>query len=53
MYRVYYGPHLKACCNTPVEAGNYAKILFLARGRSLSVRIYSPRGFSIKYEDKR
>lgn len=53
MYRVYYGPHLKACCDTPVEAGYRAKLLFLVRGRGLPVRIYSPRGVSIKYGDKR
>ena len=58
-YRVYYGPHLKACCDTPVEAGNYAKFLFLTRvrglvrGQGLPVRIYSPSGCSIKYGDKR
>ena len=53
MYRVYYGPHLKACYDTPVEAGARAKLLFLTRGRGLPVRIYSPHGFSIKYGDKR
>lgn len=53
MYRVYYGPHFKGCYRTPVEAGHHAKLLFLTRGRSLPVRIYSPRGCSIKYGGKR
>lgn len=59
MYRVYYGPFLKGLHTMPIEAGEHAKRLFLTRtlgltrGRGLPVRVYSPRGCSIKYGDKR
>lgn len=52
MYRVYYGPFLKARYSTPVEAGDHAKLLLLTRGRGLPIRVYSPRGCSIKYGNK-